>query len=403
MKKSIVLLLLLSLLLGSFTGCAAQETPAEPSPEPSAGLEAVPEITPEPIQIRSVDYESLYALHQPEEVVAEVDGNEITWGDYFYFLVLNSEEMASQFAMMANYYGIAMDWTDPIGEDPEETYASLIPSYVETTLIQLMTIKGFARENGVELSPESQESIQAQLENDILTFCGEDGTEEDLNAHLQGNRLPRSLYDDINRINHLYQDNFRKIYGADAELASDADALEYLEAGNYVAADHILLMTVDQTSQEPLEADLLQEKKAQAQAIVDELQAIGDKDERIARFKELKDEYTEDGGAAVYLDGYTFTSGKMVQEFEDGTRALKEYEISGIVESSYGYHIILRLPLDPDGLVEFSSQGTPLTGRKLFANEDYARLLTEYAETVKVEYREGFEQPDILPFLKDSQ
>ena len=48
----------------------------------------------------------------------------------------------------------------------------------------------------------------------------------------------------------------------------------------------------------------------------------------------------------TFPDGYTFGDGQMVQEFEDGTRALEEYALSDIVESSYGYHIILRKPLD---------------------------------------------------------
>ena len=49
---------------------------------------------------------------------------------------------------------------------------------------------------------------------------------------------------------------------------------------------------------------------------------------------------TEDPGIKDYPNGYTFGRGEMVSEFEECAFSLKEGEISEIIETNYGYHII---------------------------------------------------------------
>jgi len=59
-------------------------------------------------------------------------------------------------------------------------------------------------------------------------------------------------------------------------------------------------------------------------------------------FTTLMWEYSQDNGLWDFPDGYSFASGDMVLEFEQATKELEMGEISGLVESNFGIHIIMR-------------------------------------------------------------
>jgi len=60
-------------------------------------------------------------------------------------------------------------------------------------------------------------------------------------------------------------------------------------------------------------------------------------------FDELMWEFSIDPGTAMFPGGYTFGRGEMIPEFEDAAFALAVGEISEIVPSVFGYHIIKRV------------------------------------------------------------
>ena len=107
---------------------------------------------------------------------------------------------------------------------------------------------------------------------------------------------------------------------------------------------HILLKTVDGQMQ-PLSDDEIAAQRTLAEEILSRLRAVEGEEQR-SLFDELMNQYSEDGrdanGDLYAPDGYTAVPGEMVPEFEETSLALPIGGLSGIVESTYGYHIILR-------------------------------------------------------------
>ena len=302
---------------------------------------------------------------------------------------------------MAAYYGMQFHWDEPVEEEGEgDTYAEAALESVDNLMIQLAALEKFAEENGVEVSEEMRGMIEAQKKQDITSALGEEGTEEAFYEYLEKIHLSRDMYDRIVTQNYLYQESFNRLYGEKAVNLPDEAALKFLEDKGYVTAAHILLLNTDEESGEKLDEAALAEKKAELEALVSELRAIEDDTERKEAFLQKVMELSEDPGSARYPEGYTYTPGTMVPEFEAAAEALEDYAVSDVVETSYGYHILLRLPLSPDALVEFSSTtGEARTARMLAANQEYAEKLQATADALKLEWLPGHEQPNLLAFV----
>jgi len=391
MKKIIALLMVLCLVFG-FAACAAEEEAAEETPA------ATPAAETEEHKHETIDFEVLYNLYDADTLVMTIDGKDVTWGEYFYMLYANAQEVLNEFEFYHTYYGMEMSFATSMSDDPEDTYAAYVVDSIDQYLMQLKAIVGFGEKNGVEISQELIDGLDAQRKADMETLCGEGATEEEFEEHLKKIYLTRKMYDEMNLVNVYYQENFNQLYGENGANISDSEAMAYLKDGGYMRADHILFMTVDGAYQ-PLDEATVAEKKAQAESAAEELASIKDEDERIARFYELKEQYTEDTGAAYYTEGYTFTPGTMVSSFENGHNELKDNEISGVIESEYGYHILLRLPLDPDATIDFSDAGTALSARGMLANSKYGEALQAYHDGLEAVHAEDFEKPNLLDYI----
>ena len=104
-----------------------------------------------------------------------------------------------------------------------------------------------------------------------------------------------------------------------------------------------------------------------------------------ADFDKLMNENSQDPGLATAPDGYEFGKGQMVPEFEEASYALAVNEVSEPVETSYGYHIIKRVPLDltEEKLAQYTPQVTQTLQLEKI-NAEFEKL----AEELNVEVNE---------------
>ena len=71
-----------------------------------------------------------------------------------------------------------------------------------------------------------------------------------------------------------------------------------------------------------------------------------------AEFDDVVEKYTQDYYSLEYTDGYIITFEDWVKEAEEAAFSLYDDEISELIVSSEGYHIIKRIPFDFEGIQE---------------------------------------------------
>lgn len=148
-----------------------------------------------------------------------------------------------------------------------------------------------------------------------------------------------------------------------------------------VRAAHILLMTTDPATRAELSDDKKAEKKKELEGILKRARDGED-------FAKLAKEYSEDPGSKDNGGEYTFARGRMVPEFEAAAFSLNTNQISDIITTAYGYHIIKLLEKFPakkesyNGLdtktVMTKPEGDAVTVREILKDQNIQEQLPTY-------------------------
>lgn len=325
MKKRI-LALLLALVMGlSLAACSvpAAENSDQPSENPSDSAEPAASDKPaiEADLTQDILTFACAELAEADDVVV-VNGEAVPTSRFCYWLALS----CSYFESMYYYYGYTV-----------ADYASYIMSDACTMAAYYSLLEKKAAELGCPLTDEQLETINTEMEvgtethterQKLYGLSHEDlmfiYSAEDLYNNVKNVLFPNISEEDLN--NYVYQVKHILI----ATAASAADGVVTLKTGKTVE----YAGTAEEYNAEAL---------AKAESILTEIRGAAD---TAARFDELMHEHSEDGrdenGDLAAPDGYTATPGQMVAEFEKTAFAIEIGEISDVVESDYGYHIILR-------------------------------------------------------------
>ena len=319
-KRLLALCLCGAMALSLFAcGAADQPTDGDPSAEPSAGvsLDLDAGTSPEIEVDLTQDILAFSAGLSAGDELITVNGTGMGADLALYWLSMSCNNFMSYYGM----FGLSLsDYADMLRDDA----------------VALCTYNILLRQKAAQLGCLPTDA-QVQEARESMMSGGQEN------------------YDLLKTAYGLSDDSMEYIFTSNAYYDNVLDALvppaddELLNSYVY-HVKHILLLTVDMEGQPvqqedgsyaypPLDDATIAEKRALAEDLLSQLRAADDLE---SKFDELMNEYSEDSGLQSNPDGYTATPGEMVPEFETTAFSLGFGEVSDIVESTYGYHIILR-------------------------------------------------------------
>ena len=312
----------------------------------------------------SVSYQP---MGEDSPVVMTVNGDEVRAEEFATYMIYNMkyyENMYSQYGMM----GL---WSD---DSSAEMLGVMMPGFAKDQAVYSRVVLEQFEKAGLELSYSNQKELSTLRKDTIDQAGGYDG-------YLQ--KIAQLGFNDQTYMNFLYITQCYSAlneyyYGSDGiDKPTDEELMEHFR-DNYISAKHILILTVDPSTGETLRTD--EEARALAQSILDRINAGED-------FDALMNEYSEDGGLEGNPDGYIFTEGDMVTPFYEGAKALAEGEVSDLVKSDYGYHIIQRTALDYENqFINYQADLATQMGRTMDA------LLSQWMTEAEVETTDVYDE-----------
>jgi parvulin-like peptidyl-prolyl isomerase len=138
---------------------------------------------------------------------------------------------------------------------------------------------------------------------------------------------------------------------------------------------HILLMTMDPVARAPLPADQQQARHKQIDDLLKRIQGG-------ANFAALAKQYSEDPGSKDNGGELSaFSRGQMVPEFEAAAFSLTNNQVSDVIKTTYGYHIIKLIDKTPAKTVGYATVTARI--KDFLTQQKTEKLAPVYLEKLK--------------------
>lgn len=354
-----------ALLAGAMAGCGA----AEPQPTPAA-------------------YDIAYQATglSRDTVLFTVDGREVTADQYLYWLLTSISTAKS-----AGYLADDEAWEEEIEGQPTADY--LKDQALEISKLYA-AVANHADEAGIVVTEEQRAEAEEQLDQMGAMYEAYYGltTQEWLDQQC----ISREGYLGLNDAYYLVTGLEESLKESGELDPTDEDLQNMIDSEGIYSCKHILLaFPTHEDGSDPTDEEKAA-TKAEADALYAEITAAADP---AAAFETAMNEQSDDGrdettGELYKPEGYTFLStgamvdgtGSLVTEFVTAGTALEVGQISQPVETSYGYHILLRQDADNEET------------RTAYADYAMNQLLDQWTADAKVETTDAYKNLDPKSF-----
>ena len=339
-----------------------------------------------------------------EDTVMTVDGVDVSFDEYMYYLNTAASTLISYYQSST---GGGVDWDGVCIYDKTRTNAEWCINEALYNAAQGCVIMSKGKSMNALPTDEQLKSLEDNISTIRKNYEESDDPDAAFADALNGQGFTLESFKAVNKINFTLSNIFTSLYGENGEKLSEEKLQNYIEENGYMTSAHILFRTKEdvkgengQTTQEELSDSAKAEKKAQAEKLCKELKAIKDDTQRKEKFFEYMKEYSEDPGKDSFPNGYCFTEGTMVEEYTDTTRELKNYEVSDVVESDFGYHIIMRLPTVSSDVDTANQYGYTLG--QMASSYDFDEEMKTWDVTDKAKFNSGYKSFDFTQFFGDA-